>query len=78
MEVVPYLLPGKAALCYHPTDEGVPQNIFPGVGIGLDPQAITHGGDRVLEQLGPPDLGFEEALERVGRRLGLSILPLQL
>jgi hypothetical protein len=27
-------------------------------------------------QLGPPDLGFEEALEGVGRRLGLSILPL--
>jgi hypothetical protein len=28
--------------------------------------------------LGPPDLGFEEALEGVGRGLGLSVLPLQL
>jgi hypothetical protein len=53
-------------------------HIFPGVGIGLDPQAVTHGRDRALEQLGPPDLGFEEALEGVGRRLGISILPLQL
>jgi hypothetical protein len=78
MEAVPYLLPGKAAQRHHPTDEGVPRNIFLGVGIGLDPKAVTHGGDRALEQLGPSDLGFEEALEGVGRRLGLSILPLQL
>jgi hypothetical protein len=78
MEAVPYLLPGKAAQRHHPTNEGVPRNIFPGVSIGLDPQAITHDGDHALEQLGPPDLGFEEALEGVGRRLGLSILPLQL
>jgi hypothetical protein len=67
MEVVPYLLPGKAAQRRHPKDEGVPQNIFPGVGVGLDPQAVTHGGDHALEQLGPPGLGFEEALEGVGR-----------
>jgi hypothetical protein len=78
MEAVPYLLLGKAAQRHHPTDEGVPRNIFPGVGVGLDPQAVTHGGDRALEQLGPPDLGLEEALEGVGRGLGLSVLPLQL
>jgi hypothetical protein len=28
--------------------------------------------------LGPPGLGFEEALEGVGRRVGLPILTLQL
>jgi hypothetical protein len=67
MEAIPYLLPGKAAQRHHPADEGVPWNIFPGVGVGLDSQAVTHGGDRALEKLGPPDLGFEEALEGVGR-----------
>jgi hypothetical protein len=71
MEAVPYLLPGEAAQRRHPTDEGIPWNIFPGVG-------VTNGGDRALEQLGPPGLGFEEALEGIGRRLGHPILPLQL
>jgi hypothetical protein len=37
MEAVPYLLPGKAAQRHHPSDEGVPRNIFLGVGVGLDP-----------------------------------------
>jgi hypothetical protein len=78
MEAVTYLLPGKAAQRRHPTDKGIPRNIFPGVGVRLDPQAITNDGDRTLEQLGPPGLGFEEALEGIGRRLGHSILPLQL
>jgi hypothetical protein len=76
MEVVPYLLPGKAAQRHHPTGEGVPRNIFPDVSVRLDPQAVTHGGDRALEQLGPLDLGLEEALEGVGRGMGLSVLPL--
>jgi hypothetical protein len=44
-------------------DEGVPRGILLGVGVGLDPQAITYGGNGALKQLSPPSLGFEEVLE---------------
>jgi hypothetical protein len=77
VEAIPYLLPGKLAQRSHPTDEGVPRNVFSGVGVGLDPQTVTHGGDCALEQLGPPGLGFEEALQGIGGRVGLPVLALQ-
>jgi hypothetical protein len=57
-------------------DKGVPQCVLLGIGIRLDPQAITHRGDSALEQLSPPGLGLEEVLERGGRRLGRMLLLL--
>jgi hypothetical protein len=58
--------------------KGVPRGVLLSIGIGLDPQAITHGGDHALEQLSPLGLGLEEALEGVGRRLSYLLLLLQL
>jgi hypothetical protein len=78
VKAVPYLLPGKVAQRRHPTDEGVPWSVFSGIGVKLNPQTVTHGGDRALEQLGPLGLGFEEALQGVGGRMGLPVLTLQL
>jgi hypothetical protein len=59
-------------------DKGVRRHVLLGIGIGLDPQAITHRGDSTLEQLSPPSLGHKEVLERGGRRLGRMLLLLQL
>jgi hypothetical protein len=78
MQPASYLLTDKAAQRRHPTDKGVPQRILLGIGIGLDPQAITHRGNSTLEQLSLPGLGLEEVLERGGRRLGRLLLLLQL
>jgi hypothetical protein len=60
------------------TDEGVPRGVFLSVSVGLDPQAVTHGGERALEHLSPLGLDLEEALEGVGRRLSHPLFPLQL
>jgi hypothetical protein len=78
VKTAPYPFPDKAAQRHHPTDEGVPQGVLLSIGIGLDAQAITHGGDRALEHLSPLGLGLEQALEGVGRRLSYLLLPLQL
>jgi hypothetical protein len=73
-----YPFPDKAAQRHHPADKGVPRGVLLSIGIGLNPQTITHGGDRTLEHLSPLGLGLEEALEGVGRRLSYPLLPLQL
>jgi hypothetical protein len=78
MKPASYPLADEAAQRHHLTDEGVPRGIFLGVGIGLDPQAITYIGDGALEQLSPPGLGLEEVLEQGGRRLSRLLLLLQL
>jgi hypothetical protein len=44
-------------------DEGVPRGVLLGIGIGLDPQAITYQGNSALEQLSLPSLGLEEVLK---------------
>jgi hypothetical protein len=58
--------------------EPVPWRILLGISIGLNPQAIAHCGDHVLEHLISSDLGVEEGLKRGGHRLGLALLLLQL
>jgi hypothetical protein len=68
------LLVDKATQRHHPAYERVPWRILLGIGIGLNPQAIAHRGDRALEQLIPPDLGLEESLKRGGHHLGLTLL----
>jgi hypothetical protein len=78
MQPASYPLTDKAAQCHHPTDEGVPRGILLGIGVGLDPEAITYRGNSALEQLSPPGLGLEELLERGGHRLGRLLLLLQL
>jgi hypothetical protein len=59
-------------------DKGVPRGVLLSVGIRLDPQALAHGGDGVLEQLGLLGRGLEETLEGGGRRLSRLLLLLQL
>jgi hypothetical protein len=54
----------------------VPRRVLLGIGIGLDPQAVAHRGDRTLEQLSSPGLSLEEVLERGSRRLGRVLLLL--
>jgi hypothetical protein len=66
----------KATQRRHLAHEGVPQHVLLGVGIRLDPQAVTHHGDGAFEQLVPPDLGLKEGLKRGGGRLGLALLLL--
>jgi hypothetical protein len=78
MQPASYLLTDKATQRRHPANKRVPRCILLGIGIGLDPQAVTHRGDSTLEQLSPPGLGLEEVLERGGRRLGRMLLLLQL
>jgi hypothetical protein len=63
MKPASYPLTDEAAQRHHPTDEGVPQGVLLGVGIGFDPQTIAYGGNGALKQLSPPGLGFEEVLE---------------
>jgi hypothetical protein len=78
MQPASYPLADEAAQRHHLTDKGVPQCVLLGIGIRLNPQAITYQSDSTLEQLSPPDLGLEEVLERGGRRLGRMLLLLQL
>jgi hypothetical protein len=78
MQPASYPLTDEVAQRHHLTDKGVPQCVLLGIGIGLDPQAITHQGNSALEQLSPPGLDLEEVLERGGRRLGRMLLLLQL
>jgi hypothetical protein len=78
MQCASNLFMDKATQRCHPAYERVPWHILLGIGIGLDPQAIAHRGDRTLEQLILSDLGLEEGLKRGGRRLGLTLLFLQL
>jgi hypothetical protein len=78
MQPVSYLHADEAAQRRHPLNKRVPWRILLSIGIGLDPQAVTHRGDGTLEQLGPPGLGLEEVLERGGHRLGRMLLLLQL
>jgi hypothetical protein len=63
MKAAPYPLSDKAAQRHHSANEGVPRGILLSVGVGLDPQAIAHGGDGALKQLSPLGLGLEEILE---------------
>jgi hypothetical protein len=42
MKPASYPLADEVAQHHHPMDEGVPQGVFLGVSIGLDPQAITY------------------------------------
>jgi hypothetical protein len=58
-----YLLADEATQRHHPAYERVPWRILLGIGIGLDPQAIAHRGDRTLEQLISSNLGLEEGLK---------------
>jgi hypothetical protein len=76
MQPASYLLTDKATQRRHSVNKRVPRRVLLGIGIGLDPQAITHRGDRTLEQLSPPGLGLEEVLERGSRRLGRVLLLL--
>jgi hypothetical protein len=73
-----YPLLDKAAQRHHPADKGVPRGVLLSIGVGLNPQAVTHGGDHALEQLSPLGLSLEEALEGIGRRLSYLLLLLQL
>jgi hypothetical protein len=57
------LLADKATQHRHPAYERVPWCILLGIGIRLDPQAITHRGDYALEQLILPILSLEEGLK---------------
>jgi hypothetical protein len=63
MKAAPYPLSDKAAQRHHPTDEGVPRGVLLSVSVGLDPQAVTYGGDGALKQLSPLGLDLEEILE---------------
>jgi hypothetical protein len=63
MQPALYPLADEAAQRHHPTNKGVPRCVLLGIGIGLDPQVITHRGDSTLEQLSPLGLGLEEVLE---------------
>jgi hypothetical protein len=63
MQPASYLLMDEVAQRHHLTDKGVPWRVLLGIGIGLDPQAVTHRGDGTLEQLSPPGLSLEEVLE---------------
>jgi hypothetical protein len=76
MKAALYPLSDKAAQHHHPVDERVPRGILLSIGVGLDPQAITHGGDGALEQLSPLGLGLKEAMEGGGRRLSCLLLLL--
>jgi hypothetical protein len=78
MKLASYPLADEAAQRHHPTDEGVPQGVLLGIGIGLNPQSIKYQGNSALEQLSPPSLGLEEVLERGDRRLSRLLLLLQL
>jgi hypothetical protein len=76
MKPASYPLADKVAQRHHPTDEGVPRGVLLGIGIRLDPQAITYRGNSALEQLSLPSLGLEEVLERGGHRLSRLLLLL--
>jgi hypothetical protein len=78
MQSTSYLLTDKVTQRCHLANKRVPRRVLLSIGFGLDPQAITHRGDRTLEQLSPPGLGLEEVLERGSRRLGHVLLHLQL
>jgi hypothetical protein len=78
MQRASYLFMDKATQRYHPVYERVPWRILLGIGVGLNPQAIAHQGDRALEQLISSDLSLEEGLKRGSRRLGFMLLSLQL
>jgi hypothetical protein len=78
MKAASYPLSDKAAQCHHPADKGAPRGVLLSVDIRLDPQAVAHGGDGALKQLGPLGLGLEETLEGGGRRLSRLLLLLQL
>jgi hypothetical protein len=56
MQPASYPLVDNAAQRHHPTDEEVSWGVLLGIGIGLDPEAITYRGDSALEQLSPPGL----------------------
>jgi hypothetical protein len=74
MQPASNLLTNKATQRYHPVNKQVPWRILLGIGIGLNPKAIAHRGDRTLEQLIPLGLSLEEALKRGSRRLGRMLL----
>jgi hypothetical protein len=78
MQPASNLLVDKAAQRHHPANKQVPWRILLGISIGLDPQAITHRGDRTLEQLIPPGLSLKEVLKRGSCRLGHMLLLFQL
>jgi hypothetical protein len=63
MQPALYPLADEAAQRHHPTDKGVPRCVLLGIGIGLDPQAITYRGDSTLVQLSRPSLGLKKVLE---------------
>jgi hypothetical protein len=42
MKPASYPLTDEAAQRHHPTDEGVPRGVLLGIGIRLDPQAVTY------------------------------------
>jgi hypothetical protein len=78
MKPASYPFMDEATQRHHSTDKGVPRCVLLGIGIWLDPQAVTYQGDSTLEQLSSPGLGLEEVLERGGRRLGRMLLLLEL
>jgi hypothetical protein len=78
MKAASYPLSDKVAQRHHPADKGVPWGVLLSVGIRLDLQAVAHGGDGALEQLGPLGLGLKETLEGGSRRLSRPLLLLQL
>jgi hypothetical protein len=49
MKPTSYPLTDEAAQRHHTTDEGVPQGVLLGIGIRLDPQAVTYRGNSALE-----------------------------
>jgi hypothetical protein len=63
MQPVSYLLADEATQRRYPANKRVPWRVLHSIGIGLDPQAVTHRGDSTLEQLSPPGLSLEEVLE---------------
>jgi hypothetical protein len=62
MQPSSYPLADEAAQRRHPMDKRVPRCVLLDIGIGLDPQAVTHQGDNpgATESA---DLSLEEVLE---------------